>query len=512
MIRLPNTLTFKLTFWYTLVVIILIILAFNASYFVLKKTLNQNMEDDLLEGIVEFQVLYKKEGLEGVKREITRDVKSDDEQKIFFQLFDKKGINIYSSDLSRWQFLPENQRIIKQVFSTKKPVFQTISMPGAEYKVKTIHDLITPDIVLYTGESAEEIQDIMSLLSSIFIALLLIVIPFASVVGWFMAGHAVKGIKEVSRIASEIEKGKLDKRVSVSAQGDEITQLVNTFNAMLDRIWVLISEMTEMTDNIAHDLRSPLARIRVISESVLSDDNTPQEFKTAASDTIEECDRLLQMINATLDVAAAEADTFKVPNQKVNISQLAQDACELFEAIAEQKHIKLVCQLENNCHIDGNIQNLQRMLANLLDNAIKYTLSNGQVDVILTHDKKNIEITVLDTGIGIPENDQARVFDRFFRCDQSRTHDGCGLGLSFARAVAHSHGGDINLTSDQVTHSIKILTVSRLSYRCFPFFLSMSRQWCHLLKGGKRQAWFNWQLLCWKWLDLLYFKATLYFT
>ncbi|VAW96054.1 hypothetical protein MNBD_GAMMA23-538 [hydrothermal vent metagenome] len=202
-----------------------------------------------------------------------------------------------------------------------------------------------------------------------------------------------------------------------------------------------------MTDNIAHDLRSPLARVRAISESMLSTDNTHQEYKSAASDTIEECDRLLQMINSILDVAEAEAGAFQTPKQKVNIHQLVQDACELFEAMAEQKCIKLVCRLENKCYIYGNIQNLQRMLANLLDNAIKYTLENGQVDVVLTCIQQEIKIIVMDTGMGIPENDQTRVFDRFFRCDQSRTHDGCGLGLSFSRAVAHSHGGDINLSS-----------------------------------------------------------------
>jgi len=447
MIRFPSTLAFRLTFWYTLVVIALITLFFNASNFSLKKKFDQNMESDLLEGIVEFQILYQNEGLDGVKREIEREMKLDGEKKIFFKLYNKNGINIYSSDLTPWQFLPENLHIIKQVLSTKKFIFQTINIQGTEYKAKTIYDLIDPDLLLYTGESTEDIQDIMTLLSSVFVSMFLIAIPVAFFIGWLMAGHAVKGIKEVSRIASEIEKGKLDRRVSVSAQGDEITQLVDTFNAMLDRIRVLIFEMSEMTDNIAHDLRSPLARIRVISELALSNDNTPKEFKSAASDTIEECDRLLQMINSTLDVAEAEADVFQIAKQRVNISQLVEDACELFEALAEQKCIKLVCHLEDSCYIDGHIHNLQRMLANLLDNAIKYTLADGQVDIVLACSRQNIEIMIMDTGTGIPENDQARVFDRFFRCDQSRTHDGCGLGLSFSRAVARSHGGDINLSS-----------------------------------------------------------------
>ncbi len=448
MIHFPNTLAFKLTFWYTLVVIILITIVFTASYFSLKKTLDRNMEQDLLDGIVEFQILYQNEGLDGVKREIELEMQFGENQKFFFQLFDKDGTKIYSSDLSLWQYLPNNQHLIKQVFSTRKSIFQTINVQGMEYQAKIVHGLIAPDILLHTGESTEDTKDIMTSLSSVFISMFLIVIPVAFFIGWLMASRAVKGIKEVSRIAAEIEKGRLDRRVSVSAQGDEISQLVSTFNAMLDRIKVLIFELTEMTDNIAHDLRSPLARIRVISEAALSNEKTPNEFKSAASDTIEECDRLLQMINSALDIAEAEAGVCQPSKQKINISQLVQDACELFETMAERKHIKLTYHLENNCDIYGNKQNLQRMLANLIDNAIKYTLDNGEVNVALACSEQNIEIMVKDTGIGIHKNNQSRVFDRFFRCDQSRTHDGCGLGLSYSRAVARSHNGDINLVNN----------------------------------------------------------------
>lgn len=448
MIRLPNTLAFRLSIWYAIFTIVFIAVALNASYLTLDKTLTRNIEQDLIEDIGEFQTLYQNEGLEGVKRAIKREMIPGEEDQYFFQLFDKSGKRIFSSDLSHWNDLPENKRLVEQVFSNKQFVFQTLDLQEHEHKIKTIYDLISPDILLYTGESTEEAQELLSLLFNVFISVLLIAVPIVSIVGRFMAKQAVKGIKEVSHIASKIEKGKLDRRVSVSAQGEEITQLVDTFNAMLDRIWVLVSEMKEMTDNIAHDLRSPLARIRVISEQVLSSDKASNEFKSVASDTIEECDRLLQMINSTLDVAEAEAGTLQTSKQQINVSQLVQDACDLFEAIAEQKEIKLVWKLENNLHIHGNIQNLQRMLANILDNAIKYTPVGGLVEVALNRAGENIEILVRDNGMGIPEADQSRVFDRFFRCDQSRTLDGCGLGLSFSRAVAHSHNGYIVLSSN----------------------------------------------------------------
>lgn len=458
MTRLPNTLAFRLTFWYTLVVIVLITAAFNASYFLLSKALKDSFEQELIDDIDEFQTVFKNSGLEGVKREIERDmIKTEEAEVIFFQLFDKDGIRFYSSDLSRWEFLPDSDDLVKQVISSKQFIFQSVPMPGESFDIKAAYALIAPEVVLYFGESMEEKQELMTLLSSVFFITLLLAIPLASVVSWVVAGRSVKGIKAVSRIASEIEKGNLQQRVAVPSQEDEVNQLVDTFNAMLDRIWILISEMREITDNIAHDLRSPLARIRMISESVLSHEDTPHTFKNSASDTIEECDRLLQIINSSLDVAEAEAGVLQAPKQPVDMSQLVQDACELFEVMAEQKCINLTYHLDKDCHIYGEPQSLQRMLANLLDNAIKYTLANGQVDINLTCDSQHIEIMVLDTGIGIPKDEQERVFDRFYRCDQSRTLDGCGLGLSYSRAVAHSHGGDIHLSGSKEKGSCFII-------------------------------------------------------
>lgn len=447
MIRLPDTLTFRLAFWYTLVVILLMTVAFSTSYLLLKETLERGIEEDLLEDTDEFRALYQKEGLAGVKREVDRDMESGEGGHFFFQLFDSNGARIYTSDLSSWKFLPEDENTVIKVLSTGASTLQSIRAPEEGYEVKTVHAVIAPGILMHFGESTEEIQDITALLPSVFAVVLLLAIPLASLTGLLMARRAVKGIKEVSRIAAEIEKGRLERRVSVASQGEEIQQLANTFNAMLDRIWVLVTEMREMTDNIAHDLRGPLARIRMITESILSDDDTPQQFRSTTSDIIEECDRLLQMINSALDVAEAEAGAIQVPNQKVDISQLVRDACELFEPMAEEKSIDLSFRLEEDSCICGNIHKLQRMIANLLDNALKYTEPGGRVDVTLNRAGENIEIRVLDTGVGIPEDDQARVFDRFFRCDQSRTLSGCGLGLSYSRAVARSHGGDIVVSS-----------------------------------------------------------------
>ena len=417
-------------------------------YLSIDSMLNSRMSEDLREDIAEFAMLFRSEGITRVMREIDREAMPINADQVFLRLLDDKGNQIFSSDLSHWKGVTENENTLKLIAASRSaPVLETAKFPDQEYDTRIVYGFIGPQTILQIGESLEEKAEIMELLLSVFVVMFCIVIPFASVVGWFMARQAVQGIEEVSRAAVDIESGNLDRRVSIKSKGDEIQKLADTFNAMAKRIRSLISEMQEMTDNIAHDLRSPLARIRAISEATLSRTDAEKEYKTAAADTIEECDRLIQLINTTLDVAEVEAGVTNTTKEEVNISKLTEDVCEFFEPASEERGIDLSLKIEADCRLHGDKQSLQRMLANLLDNALKYTQPPGKVSIEVKSDAKVISIAIADTGIGIPLSDQHRVFERFFRCDQSRTKEGCGLGLSYSRAVARAHGGEITLSS-----------------------------------------------------------------
>jgi len=236
--------------------------------------------------------------------------------------------------------------------------------------------------------------------------------------------------------------------VRVKATGDEIDQLATTFNQMLDRIQVLVTEIKEMNDNIAHDLRSPIARIRGLAEVTLTTGKSRDDFEAMVASTIEECDRLLDMINTMLTISKTEAGVEKVSDDLIDITAIVHSACELFEPLAEEKNVALSCRALEKMMLSGDARMLQRMLANVLDNALKYTPSGGKVEVSLAGNENNtIIITVRDTGIGISEADLPHVFERFYRCDRSRSQPGTGLGLSLARAIARAHGGDITATS-----------------------------------------------------------------
>jgi signal transduction histidine kinase len=263
-----------------------------------------------------------------------------------------------------------------------------------------------------------------------------------------MARRAVSGIEAVTQTAQKISGGSLEERVPVKPRGDEIDQLATTFNRMVDRMQTLLTEIKEMSDNIAHDLKSPVTRIRGTAEVTLTTGTSVEDYENMAASTIEDCDRLLDMINTMLLISRTEAGVEKPANEKVEVSTLIRQACELFSPIAEDKNVSLNYRAAEQTPVSGDARLLQRMLSNILDNAVKYTPPGGKVEVSLTGAKNhNVTISVRDTGVGISEADLPRIFERFYRCDQSRSLPGTGLGLSLARAIARAHGGDITVTS-----------------------------------------------------------------
>jgi signal transduction histidine kinase len=222
---------------------------------------------------------------------------------------------------------------------------------------------------------------------------------------------------------------------------------------MVERIQLLLSSIREITDNIAHDLRSPVARLRGRAEIALTRSvphgreagDLPEE--TLAEETLEECDRLLAMINTMLDISELEAGTARIEADTVDLGELVHDTRDLFEPVAEAAGITLRAEAEPGHTIRGDVNGLQRALGNVVDNALKYTPEGGSVMVRLRPAEGAMKITVQDTGVGIPEEESERIFDRFYRGDRSRSQQGSGLGLSLARALVRAQGGDITLKS-----------------------------------------------------------------
>jgi heavy metal sensor kinase len=303
-------------------------------------------------------------------------------------------------------------------------------------------------MIMQLGRSMENYTRLIEAFRKIFVTTMALLFVLATIVGWFMAKRALAGVETVTRTARRISDRSLDERVPVKKQVDEIDQLALTFNQMLDRIQKLVTEIKEINDNIAHDLKSPITRIRGFAEVSLTSGSSLKEYENMAGNTVEECDRLLDMINTMLLISKTEAGVGRFEEKEIDVARVVRDAAELFSPLAEDGGLTLVCDTPEQLHIRGDIRMIQRMISNLLDNAVKYTPAGGKIEVSSHSDNgQSVRLVVKDTGFGISEEALPHIFERFFRCDPSRSQPGTGLGLSFARAVARAHGGDITVTS-----------------------------------------------------------------
>jgi signal transduction histidine kinase len=289
-----------------------------------------------------------------------------------------------------------------------------------------------------------------------------ILIVLSAGVGWFMAKRALSGVEEVTRAAVDITHGALDRRVPVTLNGDEIDRLANAFNTMVDRVQELIAQMKEITENIAHDLRSPITRMRGLAEMALTRDNTNDNDPIVTGTIIEECDRLLEMINAMLDISEAESGLMKLKAEPVDIVVLLHDVSDLFQSVAENRGINIALDTPHSITVFGELKKLQRVFSNLIDNALKYMLPGGSAHISIRETSNSIVVIIRDSGLGIAAEDLPHIFDRFFRGEKSRSTQGNGLGLSLARAFVLLHGGTITATSTPGQGSQFAVTLPRI--------------------------------------------------
>ena len=447
-INFLNTLSFRLTLWYAGIFTFSSCVAFLLFYMLITSFMRDQTDQELLGQVNRFSTLLATEGVEAVKSVALVEAKAAGEKKVFFRFLSLEGQVFSSSNMVYWKNIPVTEKAIRELLHSGRAVLETLTIRDRPDKIRILYAMINPNIILQVGLVMESYSRFLAAFKGIFIITMSILILAAAGLGWFMARRAVSGVEAVTRTARKISGGTLEERVLIKGQGDEIDQLAQTFNQMLDRIQILVTEIKEMTDHIAHDLKSPLTRIRGHAEVTLTTAKSLTEYETMAADTIEECDRLLDMINTMLLISKTESGVDIISVEEVDLAVLVHEACELFLPTTEDKGVKLSCEVPERSLLKADTRMIQRLLSNLLDNAIKYTPSGGSVTVSIVEQEENLVLIVKDTGIGISSSDLPRIFERFYRCDQSRSLEGIGLGLSLARAIARAHGGDIMAVSE----------------------------------------------------------------
>src|SRR6478735_8296943 len=266
--------------------------------------------------------------------------------------------------------------------------------------------------------------------------------------GLLLTRSTLKPLRDLRDAVRRIlQTGQTDDRVPVYGTDDAVDELSGLFNAMLARITTLFHGMRNALDHVAHDLRTPMTRLRVTAESALAA-NDPAKYREALSDCLEESDRVLAMLTTLMDISEAETGTMKLRMSNVDVAELITEIAELYEDTAEDAGVTLATKVSPGLVVPADRDRLRQALANLVDNAIKYTPRGGRIDVTASVHAESVAIRVTDNGAGISERDLPRIFDRLYRGDQSRTTRGIGLGLSLVKAYVEAQDGQVVVTSE----------------------------------------------------------------
>jgi signal transduction histidine kinase len=278
--------------------------------------------------------------------------------------------------------------------------------------------------------------------------------------GFFVTRRVLKRVDAMTGTTQRIMAGDLSGRLPIAGSNDELDRLAGNLNVMLERIEALMHGLKEVTDNIAHDLKTPLTRLRNRAEEALRTAEDESQYRAALERTIEESDGLIRTFNALLMIARAESGQARDGMTNFDAAEIAQGIGELYEPLADDKGLTLRVEADESAPMHGNRELISQALANLVDNAIKYAapdnatlapdsppLNGAQPEIVVkaAGDGDRILLTVADNGPGIPADDRIRAVERFVRLEQSRSLPGSGLGLSLANAVARLHGGELRL-------------------------------------------------------------------
>lgn len=421
--------------------------SFLILYMTLSHTLAQRIDEALAAEWGEFQAIFRDGGMAALAKEIRFEQDVVGTRGGFMRIYDKSDSIIDSHDLEDWGKAAEIDWPVSSL-NLNQPEFDTLRSDVNGVSVRRLHGLVAPGTAVLIAYTMEQNRELLATIRNRSAMALTVMVALAILVAWFIAQRAMRGVDAVSNVAETIASGRIDLRVNSYGGGREVERLADSFNSMLDRIANLIREIKETNDNITHDLRSPIARIRVIAESLLTTENSPEKVTDLSSEMIVECDNLLSIADTMLDIAEMEAGVASMQISEVQLTDLLGDVCDLFRPAAEERGIRIELNLNGPVSLSADRARLQRALSNILDNALKYSPDGGTISVAVQELSGSVQVEISDSGNGIDDDDLPHIFDRFYRGDKSRASSGNGLGLGVVRAIVSAHGGTVTVSNN----------------------------------------------------------------
>ncbi|HXG20381.1 MAG TPA: HAMP domain-containing sensor histidine kinase [Methylomirabilota bacterium] len=444
--RLRHTTGVRLTLWYCGAFMVSTLAVLSVAYFLLASTLQRKDREAIQLQLQQCLLAYQRGGVAAVENEIATQKNQAGKIVFFVRVADQDRHTLSMTIPSKWERFDLSQLDVEHEGKPQK--WMQIPARGEDEVLEVASSRLPDGVLIQVGLSTEEREDVLEDFLGVLAGIVLPVMLVGLGSGAFFAMRALRPLRALTQtLQSILSTGQLTARASVRATGDELEELSALFNRMLDRIEVLIVGMRSALDNVAHDLRTPMTRLRGMAEMALQEHGRGEGAHAALANCIEESDRILAMLNTLMDISEAETGAMRLDLQPVRVREVVAQVVDLYADVAEDKGVTVSLAIPEALCIVADPNRIQQVFANLLDNAIKYTPPHGAVTISGEQHDYQVILTVVDTGMGIAAEDLPRIWDRLYRGDKSRSQRGLGLGLSLVKAVVHAHQGEVTVCS-----------------------------------------------------------------
>ena len=452
--QLRTSLAFRLTIWYAASFIVIGCALSLISYFYLASAVRDNRK--LIQSkLKEVASTLQSDGAARWDPSAMVKYPAHGRKTVFIRLLDNQGNVRLQTYPEIWNEFPAVSRDSQAV-----GVWQYLS----SIKDHDVLELTTVRLrngdLLQAGKEIQDRKEILERYRETIIGVTCGMILIGLVGGSWLAFRALKPVRDITAATrSIIATGSVTSRVPERGRGDELDDLSVLFNQMLTRTEALIGGMRDALDNVAHDLRTPLTRLRGIAEMALRNDEIAEPQRDALATCVEESDRILVLLNRLMDISEAETGSMRLDIEPIDVASLIDESVGLYESVAEEKEIAIAVDCPPEVCIAGDHARMRQVIANLLDNAIKYNAVRGHVWIKATLKDQAVAISVRDDGCGILPEDRTRIWDRLHRGDRTRSQPGLGLGLSLVRAIVSAHKGHVEVQSSPGHGAIFIVSL-----------------------------------------------------